>query len=213
MNRARFGRLGMLGKLAWAAVPCVLATASHAQPVVYDLEPDHTFVIFEVLHFGTSTTRGRFGPVRGEVTLDAAKGSGEVALRIPTASVNTGIAVFDARLRQADLLASEAFPEAFFVARQMRFDKGLLAELRGEFTLRGTGQALTLRALRFACRPDPAGEICGGDFEGEILRSDFGATFGLPLIADRVRLLVQVLGRSRPSPAAPGSNSTSPSQN
>jgi polyisoprenoid-binding protein YceI len=37
--------------------------------------------------------------------------------------------------------------------------------------------------------------VCGGDFEGELLRSDFGATFGLPLIANRVRLQVQVEGR------------------
>ena len=33
---------------------------------------------------------------------------------------------------------------------------------------------------------------CGGDFEAELRRSDFGMSFGLPLVADRVRLLVQV---------------------
>ncbi|MBS0442054.1 MAG: polyisoprenoid-binding protein, partial [Proteobacteria bacterium] len=32
----------------------------------------------------------------------------------------------------------------------------------------------------------------GGDFEAELRRSDFGMSFGLPLVADRVRLLVQV---------------------
>ncbi|MBS1898765.1 MAG: polyisoprenoid-binding protein, partial [Actinobacteria bacterium] len=35
-------------------------------------------------------------------------------------------------------------------------------------------------------------EVCGGDFEGSVDRSSFGMTFGLPLVADRVRLLVQV---------------------
>ena len=35
----------------------------------------------------------------------------------------------------------------------------------------------------------------GGDFEGEVLRSEHGASFGLPLIGNRVRLLVQVEGR------------------
>jgi polyisoprenoid-binding protein YceI len=42
-------------------------------------------------------------------------------------------------------------------------------------------------------------EVCGGDFEGEVSRSEYGATFGLPLVGDRVRLLVQVEGR-RPLP-------------
>jgi polyisoprenoid-binding protein YceI len=175
----------------------LLSAAAHAEPVVYRLDPEHSFVHFEVRHFGTSTTRGRVGPIQAEVTLDRAAGRGEVNLRVPTASVSTGMRFFDARLREDDLLASTAYPEAFFVATQFRFDGDRLAEVRGEFTLRGTSRPLELRALRFACRtntPD-AREVCGGDFEGELLRSDFGATFGLPFVANRVRLLVQVEGR------------------
>ena len=182
--------MGVLGLLAGAG-------PARAQPVVYTLDPDHSFVHFEVQHFGTSTSRGRFGPVTGEVTLDSTQGRGEVALRVATASVDTGTPVFNARLRQADLLASTEYPEAFFVARNVRFSGDAVAEVRGEFTLRGTSQALSLRSRQFACRLDRGDEICGGDFEGEVLRSDFGATFGLPLVGDRVRLLVQVEGRRR----------------
>lgn len=172
-----------------------------AQPVAYALVPEQSFVTFEVLHFGTSTIRGRFGPLQGEVQLDRRAATGEVSLRVATAGVNTGVGVFNARLRQADLLSAEAFPEAYFVARNVRFAGDAVAEVRGEFTWRGISQPLSLRALRFGCRTDgPAGapdEICGGDFEGELLRSDFGATFGLPFVADRVRLVVQVEGRRR----------------
>ena len=168
--------------------------------MAYALVPEQSFVTFEVLHFGTSTIRGRFGPLQGEVLLDRRAGSGEVALRVATAEVSTGVGIFNARLRQADLLASQAFPEAFFVARSVRYSGDSVAEVRGEFTWRGVSQPLSLRALHFACRVDPnaagpAAEICGGDFEGELLRSEFGATFGLPFIADRVRLVVQVEGR------------------
>jgi polyisoprenoid-binding protein YceI len=111
------------------------------------------------------------------------------------------VPVFDARIRAADLLASEAFPEAYFVATRFSFDGERITEVRGEFTLRGTSQPLSLRALRYGCRrePNPATatvvEVCGGDFEGEFKRSDFGATFGLPFVADRVRLQVQIEGR------------------
>ncbi len=178
------------------------AGAGWAQPVAYTLVPEYSFVHFEVLHFGTSTIRGRFGPLQGQVMLDRKAGSGDVSLRVPTAQVDTGIGVFNNRLRQADLLASADFPEAFFVASRMRFAGDQLAEVRGEFTWRGVSQPLSLRALRFGCRRDqqvsPAEEICGGDFEGEILRSEFGATFALPFVADRVRLVVQVEGRKRP---------------
>jgi polyisoprenoid-binding protein YceI len=169
---------------------------------VYELDPANTFAHFELMHFGTSTIRGRIGPVNGLVQIDRAARRGELSLRIPTAGVSTGIPFFDARIRAADLLAAEAFPEAYFVATNFRFDGDSVAEVRGEFTLRGTSQPLSLRALRFSCRSDAvegaaAVEVCGGDFEGHFLRSDFGLSFALPFVANRVRLLVQVEGRRR----------------
>ena len=188
------------GQVLLAAATALLLTGvAAAQPVAYTLQPDFSQVTFEVLHFGTSTSRGRFAAVQGVVLLDRQAQRGEVRLRIPTASVDTGLRIFDARLRQADLLASEQHPEAFFVATQFRFEGNAVAEVRGEFTLRGVSQALSLKARRFSCRLESTSndEICGGDFEGQVLRSDFGATFGLPLIGNRIGLLVQVEGRLR----------------
>ncbi len=183
------------------ALLAALTGAARAGPQTYTLDPAHSWVQFELRHFGTSTIRGRIGPLQGSVTIDPQAGSGELGLRIATATVSTGLRVFDARIRQDDLLASGPWPEAYFVASRFRFEQGRLAEVRGEFTLRGVSQPLSLMALRFSCRapaaPEPpdASEVCGGDFEGEIRRSDFGATFGLPFVGDRVRLQVQVEGR------------------
>jgi len=172
-----------------------------AEPLSYQLDPANTFVHFEVRHFGTSTLRGRIGPVTGDVLLDRQARRGEISLRIPVATVSTGLRIFDARLREPDLLATEAYPEAYFVATRFTFAGDQLAEVRGEFTLRGASQPLSLRALRFACRTDTTGdaeqEVCGGDFEAELLRSEFGATFGLPFIGDRVLLRIQAEGRRR----------------
>jgi polyisoprenoid-binding protein YceI len=137
------------------------------------------------------------------VLLDRAAQRGELRLRIGITTLDTGIGVLTERLLQPDLLDAAGHPEAFFVARQFRFDAGnnnRLAEVRGEFTLRGHSQPLSLHTVRFDCRTEleTAVEICGGDFEGSLLRSDFGATLGLPLVGDRVRLLVQVEARRRP---------------
>ena len=176
-----------------------LAGAAQAAPAVYVLDPEHSFVFFEVQHFGTSTLRGRFGAIRGTVELDAAAAGGRVELQLDTASVSTGVAAFDARLREADLLGSESWPQAQFVATQFRFDGPRVASVRGTLTLRGYSQALELRALQFGCHTHPAlqREVCGGDFEGELRRADFGAGFGIPFIANRVRLLVQAEGIRR----------------
>ena len=166
-------------------------------PITYQLDPAHTFVTFEVLHFGTSTLRGRIGPVTGEVLVDRAAKSGDLRLRIPVDSVSTGMRVLDARLKQPDLLATGEYPEAYFVATRFRFDEaGGVKEVRGEFTLRGVGEPLSLYARRFACRHDAMlkKDVCGGDFEADLKRRAFGATYGEPFISDDVHLVIQVEG-------------------
>ncbi len=168
---------------------------SAAGPITYRLDPDHTFATFEVRHFGTSTLRGRIGPVTGEVTVDRAAKSGDLRLRIPMATLDTGSRALDARLREPDLLATAEYPEAYFVATRFQFDAaGGVKEVRGEFTLRGVGEPLSLDARAFACRRDERlkRDVCGGDFVGDLHRHDFGANFGEPFVGDGVRLVVQV---------------------
>jgi polyisoprenoid-binding protein YceI len=178
-----------------AFVPALAQSVS--DPVTYRLDPNHTFVTFEVLHFGTSTLRGRIGPVTGEVTVDRGARTGDLRLRIPVDSVSTGMRVLDSRLKQPDLLATGEYPEAYFVATRFQFDDaGGVKEVRGEFTLRGVGEPLSLYAHRFSCRHDEMlkKDVCGGDFEADLKRGRFGATFGEPFIGDDVHLVVQVEG-------------------
>ena len=183
-------------RLAAVAAALVAAAPLRAAPVEYRFDPSHTFVHFEVRHFGTSTLRGRFGPVEGSVVLDREAGTGNLTVNVATAGASSGVRVFDSRLREADLLASTEFPQATFVAERFVFDADRLVEVKGNFTMRGVRQPLTLRALRFACetREMLQREVCGGDFEAQIERSAFGAVFGLPFVADRVRLVIQVEG-------------------
>lgn len=171
-----------------------MCTPVHAQTATWSLDPDHTRVHWEVSHFGTSTHRGRFDDVRGRIDWDRTANQAEVSIVIGTASVNTGGAALDGVLRSSKFLSSDSSPDAYFVAKQWRVGADGLPEMRGEFTLRGLSQPLSLKATSFGCHPRPQDgrEACGGDFEGVLSRSDFGITFGLPFIGDRVKLLVQV---------------------
>ena len=163
-------------------------------PASYTLDPTHTFVHWEVLHMGTSTIRGRFDKAAGSVQFDPKAQQLGVGIVVETASVNSGVAILDGLLRGPAMLDAGAQPQAFFVARSARFEGEAPRELRGEFTLRGVSQPLTLRALRWNCGLNVVFRrtVCGGDFEGEIVRSAFGITHSLPFVGDRVRLLVQV---------------------
>ena len=177
--------------LLWLALG---ATAS-AEPVRYRFDPTHTFVHFELSHFGTSMIRGRLGPLQGEVQIDRSARRGRVQVEIDMALASTGVPVLDARLREGDMLSTQLHPKAYLVAERFDFDDaGRVKGLRGEFTLRGVSLPLELKAVRFNCYTSPLfrREVCGGDFEGQFNRSAVGITHSLPFVSDTVRLLVQV---------------------
>ncbi len=177
---------------AWLAGP-----PAHAAD--FALDPTHTSVTFEAAHFGTSTSRGRFERISGSVQFDPAARTGRVEIAIATASISTGVAALDGRLRGADFLDVEAHPTATFVAETLVFaDSGgnsaKVVEVPGLLTLLGKTLPLTLRATGFNCYLNPLllREVCGGDFEATLQRSRWGMDRAMNVAPDTIRLLVQV---------------------
>jgi polyisoprenoid-binding protein YceI len=183
-------------KTALLASAVALATAGAAQatPSTYAIDPSHTFVTFEALHFGTSTNRGRFDKKEGTVQIDRSAKTGKVELNIDTASINTGIGQFNQHLSGKDFFNTGEYPSAKFVGEQFSFEGDKITQVAGTLTLLGKSQPVVLKASNFNCYTNPMlkREVCGGDFETNIQRSQWGMTYGLPGIPDTVRLLIQV---------------------
>ena len=177
--------------MAFLAAGC----AGVAHSAEYAIDPTHTFATFEIAHFGTSTNRGRFDRKEGKISFDRAAKTGQVDITLDVASVNTGTPAFDKHLKSADLFNVEKFPTARFVSDAWVFDGDKVSEIKGQLTLMGVTQPLTLKANRFNCYDHPMlkREVCGGDFEAMIDRTahglDYGVKWGFPT---QVRLLVQV---------------------
>ncbi|MEP6876269.1 MAG: YceI family protein, partial [Burkholderiales bacterium] len=65
----------------------------------------------------------------------------------------------------------------------------------GTLTLLGKTQPVTLKASNFNCYTSPMlkREVCGGDFETTIARSQYGMAYGLNYgLPDNIRLLIQI---------------------
>ena len=180
--------------LTLLAATAVLSTAGLAQATDYAIDPTHTFVTFEVSHFGTSLNRGRFDKKEGTVSFDRVAKSGKVDISFEVGSVNTGTAALDKHLQSADFFDAAQHPKARFVSDKFVFNGDQVAEVHGQFTLLGKTQPLTLKANRFNCYEHPRlkREVCGGDFEGMLDRAAYGMGYGVPGIPKDVRLLVQV---------------------
>lgn len=187
----------MKKSLVTLAVAAALAAASvaHAAPATYAMDPTHTFVTFEIGHFGTTTNRGRFDKKQGTVTLDKAAKSGKVELTIDATSINSGTPAFDKHLQSADLFDAAKHPTITFAADKFVFNGDKVSEVTGTLTLLGKSNPVTLKANQFNCYESPMlkREVCGGDFEATIQRSQFGMGYGLQWgFPDNVRLVVQV---------------------
>jgi polyisoprenoid-binding protein YceI len=171
-----------------------MSSAALAQSATYQIDPTHTSIIWEAKHFGTSTSRGRFDKKSGMITLDKAGKSGKADITIDMTSINTGVGPFDNHLKSPDFFAAEKFPEAKFSGTEFKFNGDKLSEVVGTLTLRGITQPATLKATGFGCYDHPMlkREVCGGDFETTIARSQFDVKYGLPGIPDNIRLLIQV---------------------
>ena len=181
--------------LSAAAAATLLAGASQAQAANYAIDPTHTFVTFEIGHFGTSTNRGRFDKKEGTVQFDRAGKNGKVEIVIDIASINTGTAPFNKHLQSAELFDAAKFPTAKFVADKFSFNGDKVSEVAGTLTLLGKTNPVTLKATNFNCYDSPMvkREVCGGDFETTIDRTQFGMNYGLAYgFPKEVRLLIQI---------------------
>lgn len=176
------------------------AAAAQAQSATYKIEPMHTFVSFEIKHFGTSTNRGRFDKKDGTITIDPAAKTGRAEITVDMSSINTGTPRFDAHLKSKDFFDVEKFATATFVGDQFEFDGSKVKSVSGQLTLLGKSAPVTFVAEHYNCFEHPMfkAQACGGDFVATIQRSQWGINYGAMVAPDQLRLVVQIEALKQP---------------
>lgn len=172
-----------------------LATAS-ADPVTYNVDPNHTYPSFEADHMGgLSTWRGKFNKSSGTIVLDVAAKTGTVEIVIDTASIDFGHDKMNEHAMSADMFDVEKHPTAVYKGKLTDFDDGKPGKVVGTLTLKGVTKPLTLEIDDFLCKPNPTTkkEVCGADASAEFMRDDFGVDYGKAFgFKQEVELQIQV---------------------
>jgi polyisoprenoid-binding protein YceI len=170
------------------------ASAVMAEPATFTIDPAHSVVTFEVLHFGTSTHRGRFQTKEGSVVLDRAAKTGKADITVDVSTVSISSPSLEGFLKGERAFNVAQNPAARFVGDTFTFDGAKVASVSGTMTILGKSQPATLKAIRFNCYENGQlkREVCGGDFETTIQRSQFGLGFASSVAPDDVHLLIQV---------------------
>ena len=186
-------RKPLFSLLAVAAATAL--TAGAAQAANYAIDPTHTFVTFEIGHFGATTNRARFDKKQGTVEFDRAAKTGKVDISIDVTSVNSGTPPFDKHLQSADLFDAAKHPTIKFVSDKFSFNGDKVSEVSGQLTLLGKTGPVTFKANQFNCFQSPMlkREVCGGDFEATIDRTQWGMNYGVEWgFPKNVRLIAQI---------------------
>ena len=181
--------------IALVAAATLATGMAQAESATYAIDPTHTFVTFEINHFGASVNRGRFDKKEGTVQFDRAGKTGKVEISFDATSINSGTPAFDKHLQSADLFNAAQHPKITFVSDKFSFNGDKVSEVSGQLTLLGKTGPVTLKANQFACYQSPMlkREVCGGDFEATIDRTQWGMNYGVDWgFAKNVRLVVQV---------------------
>ncbi|MFA5938474.1 MAG: YceI family protein [Sinimarinibacterium sp.] len=178
--------------LAVLTLACASSLAGAAD--TYVIDPNHTLPMFEISHFGFSTTRGGFTGTKGTVVLDRAQKTGSVDIMIDVNSLQTAVPKLDEHLKKGDFFDVEMFPTITFKSNRLKFDGDTLVAVTGDLDMHGVSRPVTLDVTHFRCGEHPMKKVphCGADAVATLKRSDWGITTYTPMIGEEVTLKIQV---------------------
>lgn len=186
--------LSLLAGGAVVAQAALTQTPAEVQAGAYKLDPAHGKVTWSVDHMGFSTYVGQFVNAQADLTLDPANPSAStLTATIPLTEVDTNSDGLDAHLQTADFFDTANHPVATFVSRSVTVDADDPSEavVVGDLTLRGVTRPVTM-AVEFNQAGDSMGAYKAGfDGEATIKRSDFGISYGVPVLGDEVTLHIE----------------------
>ncbi len=196
MNRHALIFLAALTVPAIAQMPKAPPGAPDAKRVTagtYKVDSGHTQVLFEINHLGFSEYSGMFVEPTGTLLLDPANPSAaKVDITFPIAKVRTTVAALDEHLKKPDFFDAEKFPEGRFTSTKITVS-GNTAQITGDLTIHGVTKSVTL-ATRFVGAGNmvmgPPKLNIGFQATTTIKRSDFGMSYGIPMVGDQVKLTI-----------------------
>ena len=174
-----------LGAAAFAAEP-IAPLAVDVPAGAYKLDKAHASLIFRVSHLGFSNYTARFGTFDADLQLDPkAPELASLTAKVDPNSLeleNPPDGFLD-ELRGPQFLDTAKYPEITFKSTAVELTAPNTARVTGDFSLHGATHPLVLEVTfngGYAGHPmDPAARI-GFSAHGQIKRSDYGISLGIP---------------------------------
>lgn len=197
----RYAALASVALLAISGSAAIAADPSSVTAGTYALETSHARVAFAVDHMGFSTWYGDFTGAKGSLTLDPKNvAASKLDITIPTGSITTTNAVLDGELKDPSWFDAAKYPTITFRSTSVASTGADTAKVTGDLTFHGVTKPVTLDVKFHGAGANPMSKAytVGFDAVGSLKRSDFGVTKYVPLVGDKVDLVISAPFEKKP---------------
>lgn len=179
-----------------------LVPAAQAAPEQFVFDDTHTDILFAVSHLGFSKTYGRFNRSEGLITLDASNPeNSSVEVTIDASSIDSNLQKRDDHLRGGDFFNVATHPTITYKSTEISVTGENTAMVTGDLTMLGVTKPVTLDVTLNKAGPSPAAPdktVAGFSATATLKRSDFGMTYGLPVLGDEVEMIFEIEAFKQP---------------
>lgn len=166
---------------------------AHVKSGTYQVESSHTRILFAVSHMGFTTWYGNFTGATGTLSLNPAKlADTSFTITIPANSVSTTNTVLDKELNSPEWFDTAKYPTITFKSEKVERTGQDTAKVTGELSFHGVTRPETLDVTFNAGGINPLTKqyTIGFNATGTLMRSDFNQSTYVPLIGDKVTLMI-----------------------
>ena len=160
----------------------------------YQVDPDHTYLLFKVKHLKIVNSHGRFhGPTGKMVWDDVNPSKSSINISVSANNIDTDVDKRDRHLRSPDFFNVKKYSTITFESTNVKRLAPDLFEVTGGLTILGKTLPVTVKVRQTGFGIDPWGKFRRG-FETQftIKRSDWGMDFMLNNVSDEVVLNISV---------------------
>lgn len=122
----------------------LLSVVGFAQ-TVWQTDPMHSSVNFNIRHMGISFVQGRFDKFEGKAVTKANNlDNAQLSFVVDVNSVNTAVEMRDKHLKSADFFDSEKFPAMTFESSSLTKGKNNMYTLKGKLTIKDVSKEISI---------------------------------------------------------------------
>lgn len=168
---------------------------------VYTVDKTHASLIWKVSHAGLSNYTARFKSYDAEINFDPADiTKSTVTAKIDPATLETDYVATAEKDFNKNLITKEEwfnagkFPEITFKSTKIEVTGENTGKIHGDLTFLGVTKPVTLDATfngAYAVQPFSKKPAMGFSATGSITRSDFGLSTYVPMIGDKVDIIIE----------------------